>query len=305
MIYLAPLQTYTNLLYINTFFKHIGGIEAYFTPFYRVNKEGNFSFEDELQANDVLPLIPQVIANNPADLQKFAHEMQQRNFTQINLNMGCPFPMVVNKNMGSGLLPHPDLLNEILEAYFAKHADLHLSIKLRLGKEDKHEFYPILETLQKYPISEIIIHPRIGKQQYKGHPDWDFFAQIIDDINIPIIGNGDIHSLENLEEMRNRFPQVKGWMLGRGLLSNPLMLEGCRKDDADWLKRMILFHQAFLQEIQLRNDVQKLHLLKAFWEYPLSDSNQGKRYFRKLKKTGVYENYQKWLNDLCKNYSFT
>ncbi len=305
MIYLAPLQTYTNLFYINAFQKHIGGISKYYTPFYRTGHKHTFLLEDHLSYSDQYELIPQVLCNSGNDLILFSKLTQAKGFKEINLNLGCPFPMVMNKKLGSGLLEYPEEIEAILDSYFLQKDILPLSIKLRLGRNDSHEILPLIKIINQYPVSEIIIHPRLGKQQYKGEPDWDFFTQIIGSFKAPIIGNGDICSLETLKEMELKYPKVCGWMLGRGLLSNPLMIKGNKKENANWLTKLLHFHDAFATEIKLLNDVQKLNLLKAFWEYPLNDTTIGKRYFRKLKKMGIYENYDPWLADLIKNYSFT
>ncbi|WP_282035691.1 tRNA-dihydrouridine synthase family protein [Saccharicrinis aurantiacus] len=295
MIYLAPLQSYTNLFYIKAFSNHIGGVDKYFTPFYRVGKNGAYNAEKELLAEEGVRIVPQVLCNTAKDLNSFAKCMITRNFDEINLNMGCPFPMVVNKRLGSGVLPHPELVDEMLSGYFKEGLDIQLSVKLRLGKTDASEFNKILETLNKYPISELIIHPRLGSQKYSGTPDWDTFEEFKDQFNFPVIGNGDLLTNMDVTDKSIKHAWVNGWMIGRGLLRNPFLLQGVEYGTLDFYLKMMEFHKSFSDVIKSLDDVKKLNLLKVFWEYPLADTVEGKRLYRKLRKLGSYSDYSEWL----------
>ena len=265
----------------------MGGVDKYFTPFYRADNSKKFSFEKYLYFRQEINLVPQVLTNNPFELAKFSDAMKERGFDEINLNVGCPFPMVVNRKLGSGLLPYPDDLRRMLFSYYKNKGVLKLSVKLRSGFRESKELFPVLKVLRDFPLEEIILHPRLGIQKYKGSPDWDVFSDLARDYDLA--GNGDINNLSRLEELRERFPQVKAWMIGRGLLRNPCML----KPEKDWKETVIKMHgfyRQYLSEFGL-SEHQVLNRLKCFWEYPSQHLEGGQRMLRKMKKTGKMEEY--------------
>ncbi|MGQ1784258.1 tRNA-dihydrouridine synthase [Saccharicrinis sp. GN24d3] len=287
-IYLAPLQSFTTLPYCLAFENVVGGVDKYFTPFYRTDKDGTFSFEKYLFYRPPFHIVPQVLTNSAGELILFANNMQERGFEEINLNLGCPFPMVVNRKLGSGLLPFPNRLDTMLSVFFNENMPVKLSVKLRLGLKDKEDIYRVMNVLNQYPLEEIIIHPRLGIQQYSGKPDWDIFAECSKQHRL--VGNGDIVSLDGLEVLKQRFRNVDAWMIGRGLLMNPCML----KPQLDWKETMVNMHELFLDNLRIFgfSEHQILNQLKCFWEYPSQYLEGGRRVFRKLKKTGSLEDYE-------------
>ncbi len=287
-IYFAPLQSYTTLPYFLAFESLIGGVSKYFTPFYRVNKEGGFGFEKQLFARPQLNITPQVLTNQGDELLSFAREMEARGFDEINLNVGCPFPMLTNRKLGSGLLPYPDMLRQMLTAYFNADVRLKLSIKLRLGLVDTNEIYAVMEVLSDFRVEEIILHPRIGVQQYKGEPNWEAFKDL--SLRYSLVGNGDINSMDILDDIKLRFPDTPAWMLGRGLLTNPCLL----RPELEWRDTMIKLHDLFLNNLKEfgLSDHQILNQLKCFWEYPAQYLEKGQRELRKMKKVGSMEAYE-------------
>ncbi len=293
MIYFAPLQSYTTLPYYQAFHSQIGEIDKYFTPFYRVNKQGIFEYENLLKHNDSLCIIPQVLTNNSKDLVLFAEEMHSRGFKEINLNIGCPFPMVANRHLGSGLLPYVEEIKLMLEGFYNEQIPIKLSIKSRLGWQDPMDIFSVIQVLNNYPIHELILHPRLGIQKYKGEPDWKLFEEVVDIWPGAIIGNGDIYTISDLKEKLYSFKDVKGWMLGRGLLTNPLLVSEKEQSSETFLKTLKNLHDAFYQNLVEfgYSEGQILNHLKCFWEYPSKNFSNGERIFRKLKKTGKLNDY--------------
>ncbi|MCW3785728.1 tRNA-dihydrouridine synthase family protein [Plebeiibacterium sediminum] len=293
MIYFAPLQSYTTLPYYLAFHSQIGGIDKYFTPFYRINKQGIFEFESQLKADYSICLIPQVLTNNSKDLATFAQEMLNRGFKEMNLNIGCPFPMVANRHLGSGLLPYADEIKQMLDEFYNKQIPIKLSIKSRLGWQDPMDIFSVIQVLNDFPIHELILHPRIGIQKYKGEPDWSLFEKVLNIWQGDIIGNGDINTIEDLKEKQSSFNDAKGWMLGRGLLTNPLLLSEEEQSSGFFLKKLQNLHDAFYQNLLEFGyaEGQILNHLKCFWEYPSKNFSNGERIFRKLKKTGKMHDY--------------
>ncbi len=297
LIYFAPLQSYTTLPYYQAFHSRIGGIDKYFTPFYRINKQGIFEFENQLKASDSIILIPQVLTNNSKDLVLFAQEMLTRGFKEINLNIGCPFPMVANRHLGSGILPYVEEIKLMLEGFYNEQIPIKLSIKSRLGWQDPMDIFSLIQALNDYPIHELILHPRLGIQKYKGLPNWNLFEEVVDIWPGDIIGNGDISSKSDLREKQISYNKVKGWMLGRGLLTNPLLVSEKEQSSETFLKTLQNLHDAFYQNLEEFGylEGQILNQLKCFWEYPSKNFSNGERIFRKLKKTGKLNDYWDFL----------
>ncbi len=281
-VYFAPLQSYTTIPYFLAFNQVVGGINKYFTPFYRAEKNGFFDLDNELRHYDDICIIPQVLCNSGNELIQFAQQCADRGFEEINLNMGCPFPMVVNKKLGSGILPFPDMVKKMLDDYFMQNSSIKLSVKLRLGLQSTLEMESIIKLLKTYPLKEIIMHPRLGVQKYKGSPDWNIYEELTD--NYPMVANGDILSLDDIQSLKNRFPGLHTFMIGRGLLMNPCLL----KPELDWYQTMNHLHDNFFSNLQNMglSQHQILNQLKCFWEYPSLRVENGKRILRKMKKAG-------------------
>ncbi|MEI6753839.1 MAG: tRNA-dihydrouridine synthase family protein [Paludibacter sp.] len=173
-IYLAPLQGLTDWIFRESFSQHIGQFDKTFTPFVRV--QGG-EFYRPSQCNDLLPAhnafqqpIPQFLGNTAESFRLFEELCLQNGYTEANINMGCPYPMVTGKGMGAGLLAHPLEVAKLLEGIFAE-TKLKISIKTRLGQENATELEPLIPIFNAFPLEQLIIHPRIGKQQYKGEVD--------------------------------------------------------------------------------------------------------------------------------------
>jgi len=168
-IYLAPLQGLTDWIFRESYSQHIGQFDKTFTPFVRV--QGG-DFYRPSQCNDLLPVhnmfqkpVPQFLGNSADSFNRFEELCLEHGYTEVNINMGCPYPMVTGKRMGAGLLTHPDEVTSLLEGIFAT-TQLKISIKCRLGQENASEFDQLIPIFNAFPLDDIILHPRIGKQQY-------------------------------------------------------------------------------------------------------------------------------------------
>ncbi len=303
-VYLAPLQSYTTVFYRMAFNMVLGGVDKYFTPFFEEGKnkgtEPKLFPEIKPELNRGLYVVPQVATNNPEFLISFASEALKLGYKEINLNMGCPFPMLVKRKKGGGLVGELDMLKVLMEGFFNEKLPIQLSVKMRSGLASPKEGRETIKVLNNYSLNEVIIHPRLVTQKYSGHADWDVFEEMSNEIMHPIVANGDINSIEDLENLKKRFPQVKGLMLGRGLLSNPLILNSAKLSKEMELNLYKEFHTHY-KELVLKYCTdwnQAFNHLSNFWYYPLSGSIIGKRQLRKLKKHNTEETYKKWLNDV-------
>ena len=179
-LYLAPLEGITGWIFRRALHECFGGFDKYFVPFIRPNQMGHFSAREK---KDILPdhnegmyTVPQILTNRPEDFIRTAAKLKEYGYGEINLNLGCPSKTVVTKGRGAGFLAYPDRLDDFLYEVFQK-CDIRISVKTRLGMEEPEEFGPILEIYNKYPLEELIIHPRVQKDFYKNTPNMEAFAE--------------------------------------------------------------------------------------------------------------------------------
>lgn len=226
-IYMAPMEGVTGFIYRNTFAHFFGGIDKYYTPFISPGEHKNFKsreLKDVLpENNEGLNVAVQMLTNNAELFIVTAHRMKDFGYKEVNLNLGCPSGTVVSKGKGSGFLSFPEKLDAFLDEIYDSLADtgLDISVKTRLGRYEPDEFYELLDIYNKYPISELIIHPRVQKDMYKNRPRMEFFDYAVKHSKNRLVYNGDICTVKDYENIINAYPDVGAVMLGRGLISNP------------------------------------------------------------------------------------
>lgn len=226
-IYMAPMEGVTGFIYRNTFSRFFGGIDKYYTPFISPGEHKNFKsreLKDVLpENNEGLNVAVQMLTNNAELFIVTAHRMKDFGYKEVNLNLGCPSGTVVSKGKGSGFLSSLEKLDAFLDEIYDSLADtgLDISVKTRLGRYEPDEFYELLDIYNKYPVSELIIHPRVQKDMYKNKPRMEFFDYAVKHSKNRLVYNGDICTVEDYENIINAYPDVSAVMLGRGLISNP------------------------------------------------------------------------------------
>lgn len=235
-IYFAPLESITGYVFRNVYEEYYGGIDRYFTPFITATDSRrlrNKEMRDILpENNQVGCLIPQIMSNRAEEFLRVADQMAELGYDTVNLNLGCPARTVVSKGKGSGFLARTVALDRFLEEVY-RECPLKISIKTRLGVDDPEEFPEIIDIYNKYPVEELIIHPRVQKDYYKNTPNLDMFAEAVRRCNMPLCYNGDICSLEDYERIRERFPEVSRMMIGRGLMAHPELALQIQEREAD------------------------------------------------------------------------
>jgi tRNA-dihydrouridine synthase len=300
-LYLAPLRGITDALFRNVFTRHFGGFDMAVAPF--LPPQRNPSNKKKLLAelfpevNRQLPVIPQLLNNNGDEFLDLALRLEDLGYTSLNWNLGCPAPMVANKGRGSGLLPYPDDIINLLDQVVPK-LSATLSIKMRLGFREKRESIHLLPRLNAYPLDEIIIHPRLGKQLYKGRTDPDGFADCLALTRHRLVYNGDITSADVYSGLAERFPEISRWMIGRGVLANPFLaeeLKGTAEDSpARKTERLRAFHddlcEAYRQ--QLSGPGHLLGKMKQLWLYLVFSFPGKDKIFKKLKKAHTEQQFQ-------------
>ena len=156
-IYSSPLQGFTDFRFRNAFQRFFGGIDRYIAPYIRVNGKTEIKKSNE---RDILPennrsldLIPQIITKDADEFLFVAKYVQKLGYTELNWNLGCPYPMIAKRGMGSGLLSMPENIDEILTRVSAE-TDIKVSVKMRLGYENPQEIFHVLPVAGKIPAGK-------------------------------------------------------------------------------------------------------------------------------------------------------
>jgi len=307
---LGPFQGITDAPFRNVFKRHFGGIDKFYTPFFTgIHKEDhakNLQGEEiDPRFNDVETLTPQILSTDAEEILRFAKQCKQLGYKEINLNMGCPFPRVANKKRGCGLLPYPDMVEALFERIFEQ-IDIDFSVKCRLGYFSPDEIEAIIPIFNRFPLSELIIHPRIGKQLYKGEADVERFKALIPYINAPLVYNGDIFSVESFGCIREAVRPVNQFMLGRGILANPFLAEEIRGDAWNASERTKRLHDYVidLYEDRLRHaggSPKVLGRMKELWSYLMNSFEEPQVVWRKIKKINALREYEESVEEIFKN----
>lgn len=294
---LGPFQGITDAPFRNVFKKHFGGVDKFYTPFFTgIQKDHakNLQVEEiDPACNDVETLTPQILSTDAEEILRFAKQCKELGYREINLNMGCPFPRVANKKRGSGFLPYPEKIDALLGRVFEQ-IDLKFSVKCRLGYFSPDEIVPVIEVFNQYPLSELVIHPRIGKQLYKGEADVKRFAELIPSIKAPLVYNGDIVSVESFERIRGEVKSVSEFMLGRGLLANPFLAEEIKFSGNRSAERLHDYVND-LYEDRLRHaggSPKVLGRMKELWSYLMYSFDEPQDVWRKVKKLNALREYE-------------
>ena len=319
--FLAPMQGLTGYTVRNAFHHHFDYIDKYYTPFIPAAKRMNAKIKRDIDPvnNDGITLIPQamsIVADEVIDLHR---QLVPYGYDEINVNLGCPSGTVVSKKRGSGILAYPDMLDSFLDELYTK-ADFPVSIKTRVGFNDDELWPRLIEIYSKYPISELTVHPRVQKDFYKNQPNLCAFHDAVEEIKIPLCYNGDIFTPESYEEMKREFPQVDTFMLGRGILMNPALLDLIRMrektdvkkttdiDVTEWKKEETLRKMqsadrykkeihAFLEQIKCdylevgMGEKNTLFKLKELWAYMGQNAPEAKKALKRIRKSQSMADY--------------
>ncbi len=223
---LAPLQGVTTAVFRRVFMRHFSGIDRAMAPFISTThgKRPSLRYYKELtheNNRDSLPLIPQLIGKDGHDFRETANQIHDElGYPEINWNLGCPSATVTSRGRGAGMLRDPERVDAFLGAA-CPGLRCRLSVKMRLGMERDDEYLALVDVLNRYPIVEITIHPRTGRQQYEGRADIVRFADFKSRLRHPVAYNGDIDSTARGREICARFPDLSSLMIGRGAIANP------------------------------------------------------------------------------------
>lgn len=298
-LYLAPLRGFTNAVYRDTFSRFFNGFDLAVSPFIpatEARKLRDCHVRDLLpERNRRMPVIPQLIGNSPEDFIRMALRLSDLGYDAFNWNLGCPFPMVAKKQRGSGLLPHPERIDAFLEAVVPRIPGT-LSIKARLGRYVEYEIFRLIPVFNRYPLSEVILHPRTGVQMYEGVPHLDVFERCLEAIDHPVAYNGDITRRSDFTRLAERFPKVDRWMIGRGALINPFLAASIKSEQDEFpdpIGTYQRFHDALFaahREV-FSGPAHLLDRMKGFWFYFSQAFEAPRKFLKEIRGIRCPERY--------------
>lgn len=307
--YLAPMEGLTTYNFRTNWNRYYGGMDKYFTPFIS-NRHMN-----SRERNDVLPehntgmyTVPQILTNKADEFLSLAEQLAGYGYHEVNLNLGCPSGTVVARNRGAGFLGTPRELESFLDEIFEK-CPLEISIKTRIGMSSTDEWAPLLQIYRKFPMKELIIHPRLQAEGYKGTPHLEAFAEAACTLQCPLCYNGDITSPESLSQILGNLPMIDTVMIGRGILQNPALLQqlkACGSEapslptSEERLTVLKEFHHSLLSGYQeiMSGDTNTLYKMKDLWTFLSGSFENPDKYVKKIRKAKDVNEYKLAVNAL-------
>jgi tRNA-dihydrouridine synthase B len=308
---LAPILGHTDFVFRNTHCRHFKGLNSYFTPFITTVK-GKIVKDSHIR--DALPkynklaaVVPQLIGKNPDEFILLANQLSKIGYGTVNWNLGCPYPMVVNKKRGAGLLPFPEMIQDFLSSVIP-HITCGLSVKTRLGKDDPEEILAVLAIMNGFPIREIIIHPRTARQMYDGMSDLDSFAKCLAVSKHPVVYNGDIVDTASFKNVSARFPSLTRFMIGRGVLMNPSLPETLKgitvSHKKSYGERLYRFHEDLVNGYRNfgSGDIGVLGKLKQLWCYLSFSLPDRETSLREIQRAKTMDRYWEAVDQAFNNF---
>lgn len=305
--YLAPMEGITNATFRRTYHTHFKSMDKYFTPFLCPHTKRDLTTKEKKEIlpenNEGMYVVPQILTNQAEGFLETAGKLEQYGYREINLNLGCPSKTVITKGRGSGFLAFPAELREFLDEIFSK-TNLKVSIKTRIGRDDTLLWEELLSIYSEFPLEELIIHPRIQKEFYKGTPHIEAYEAAYRIKNCPICYNGDMFCKEEIENFWKRFPNTDAMMLGRGILRDPCLYEKLfeseEMDASVWKQKVRSFHDALLDAYieEMSGDRNVLFKMKELWFYLLESFDGSKQLIKKLKKSGSVSEYLRVVEEI-------
>lgn len=295
--YMAPMEGITNHIYRNAYHQFYYPMDKYFTPFIAAKPNKRLSqkeiHEVSPETNGGLPVIPQLLTNNARDFIQTARILKEEyGHQEINLNLGCPSGTVAAKGKGAGFLEDPDALDKFLDEVFTG-LDMEISIKTRIGVDTEEDWEYLLKVYEKYPIKELIIHPRLRIDYYKNTVHLKAYRQAAEMLQIPLCYNGDLFTPEVYEDFTRQFPGTDTFMYGRGLIANPGLVTQIRRQTPPDKQTLRQFHDKIYGDYQslLSGERNVLFRMKELWNYMAPTFTNYEKYAKKIKKAQTLKAY--------------
>lgn len=304
-IYLAPMEGITDYIFRDVLDQYYGCVDKFYTPFLSVHDSKSFTGKELAEIakenNPNKNLVPQLLVSRFDYFDWAAKDLMDRGYKEINLNFGCPSGTVVSKKKGSGFLAYPEEMDAFLLEVFSHYSpdEIEISIKTRLGKNDPEEFYRILDIYNKYPISELTIHPRIQKDFYREPVRLEYYQYAKEHAKMPLCYNGEIKTVTDALD----FSQEEAIMIGRGLVANPALAAQIQNQTVKDLTKFREFHNEILRRYQqkLSGDKHLLARMKELWAHMLPTFTNYENYQKELRKSQSLQEYKAVISKLFTN----
>lgn len=296
--HIAPVQGHTDAAYRHFHSIFYPGQQFYYSPFIRLEKEEirPRDLKDiKAELNNNVTIIPQIIFKDGHELSRLIEILEINGFKRIDLNMGCPFPLQTGHGRGAATINNSSLYKELYKAV-TDNPEISFSVKMRLGLESPNEWESLIPLLNELNLTHIAVHPRVAKQQYGGEVNLLEFDKILQKSKNPVIYNGDLKLVEDIDKIVSQFPAIKGIMVGRGVLGRPsLILEHIQKKEiekSERINKMLEFHNALLAHYNsiLCGNSQIISKIQPFWEY--AEDEIGRKAWKSIKKASNISKYQ-------------
>ena len=289
-VFAAPLQGVTDNVWRMAQHDVFGGLDAYYSPFMRVD-HGEIRRKDlrdvDPERNQGITLIPQILACQPDHALMMVEALQEMGYRRIDINLGCPFPPIALHRKGSGMLAYPDLVEALFKA-LANVEDVEYSLKLRIGWDRNDHWRDILPLMDIIKPVNIAVHPRTGKQQYKGELNMEQFEALLAASTWPVVYNGSLRTPEDIEAVVGRYPGLAAAMVGSGLAANPGMFAPDATPD-DYRRFHDLLVDGYTEQLN-GGEAQLVRHLQDIWQTFLPGTNH--KLFKAIRKSRNLDQYQ-------------
>ncbi len=302
-LYAAPMEGLTTRLWRQTQQEIFGGVDKYFTPFLSPNANLSFQQKELDEIPGEKDTVPQLLTNQGDHFIWAARELKARGYEEVNFNLGCPSGTVTAKRKGAGLLADPEGLERCLDEIFDALPDMRVSVKTRIGKNDPAEWEGLLTLYSRYPIHELIVHPRIQKEFYRGAVHEEAFAQALAAYTGRLVYNGDLFTAEDVAAFRSRYPQVDTVMTGRGLVADPSLGRQVKGGARASRQELATFHDTLLERYcrRLSGETSVLHRMRELWNYLCTGFQETERPLKAIRKAKSLAAYEAAAGEILRN----
>ena len=288
-LYFAPMEGITSYTYRNAHFECFGGADKYFAPFIVPTENERITLKtlrDLLPENNKVKVVPQVLGNAGAVFGEFTKKLQYLGYDEVNLNFGCPSGTVVKKSRGAGALKDLGALDRFLDSAFSN-SEIKISVKTRTGFDSHDEFDKIMEVYNKYPITELIVHPRIREEYYKGVPNMESFDKAYLVSKTDLCYNGDVWTKERYQQILHKYPNIKSVMLGRCAVKNPALFKEIKGGEKLKTKDLVEFSKVLQERYMslLKSEHYTFLRLKELWMLMILNFDSEKKFVKAIKKS--------------------
>ena len=289
--YFGPMEGVTTALFRGVHHRLFGGCDRYYMPFISPTAEHLFTprelREVSPERNKGIPVVPQLLGKNGEDLLWAVRGLREMGYKEVNLNTGCPSATVTAKGKGAGLLRTPDVLDRMLDTVFSGlDGDISVSVKTRIGYASPDEFPALLAIFEKYPISELTVHPRTRKDMYEpGTIRMDAFDDALAAFRERTVYNGDLSGEADIRRVAGGREGLCSVMLSRGAAADPALFRTLRGGAAAGREELRRFHDELYETYRAEMGRQNaMRRMRELWGFMLSLFEGGEEHAAKLRR---------------------